>query len=50
MGMMQLIIVENPEGDTIEVVEVTEPFLREAGSNSCHFASYMKALCTDTNS
>jgi hypothetical protein len=48
--MIQVILIENPEGDTIEVVGVTELFLREAGSNSCHFAFYMKALCTVTYS
>jgi len=44
-----VILIENPEGDTIKAVEVTEPFLREDGSNSCHFAFFMKALYTVIN-
>ena len=43
-------MVENPGGDIIEVIGATELFLREAGSNSCHFEFYTKAQCTVTNS
>jgi len=43
-----VILKENPR-DTIKAVEVTEPFLREDGFNSCHFAFFMKVLYTVIN-
>ena len=45
-----MIITDDQKGDTIEVVGDTEPFLREVGFNSCHFAFYTKALYMVTNS
>ena len=44
-----MIITDDQKGDTIEVVGDTEPYLREVGSNSCHFAFFMKALYTVIN-